>query len=52
MWHKGAQYLKKVGGIILIASIIIWALGYFPRNINFSKDYDTIKEIEKNTIRK
>jgi len=47
MWHKGAQYLKKVGGIILIASIIIWALGYFPRNINFSKDYDTIKEIEK-----
>ncbi len=30
MWHKGSQYLKKMGGIILIASIIIWALGYFP----------------------
>lgn len=32
MWHKGSQYLKKMGGIILVASVIIWALGYFPRN--------------------
>jgi ferrous iron transport protein B len=31
-WFKGAQYLKKMGTIILAASIIIWALGYFPRN--------------------
>jgi ferrous iron transport protein B len=31
MWQKGSQYLKKMGGVILIASIIIWALGYFPR---------------------
>jgi ferrous iron transport protein B len=31
MWHKALQYLKKMGGIILIASIIIWFLGYFPR---------------------
>ncbi len=30
MWEKAAQYLKKMGGVILIASIIIWALGYFP----------------------
>jgi len=30
MWEKGAQYLRKMGGIILIAVIIIWALGYFP----------------------
>ena len=29
-WDKGKQYLKKMGGIILVASIIIWALGYFP----------------------
>jgi len=32
MWHKGSQYLQKMGGIILIASVIIWALGYFPLN--------------------
>ncbi len=29
-WNKGSQYLKKMGGVILIASILIWALGYFP----------------------
>lgn len=29
-WEKGRQYLKKMGGIILVASIIVWALGYFP----------------------
>lgn len=28
-WEKGKQYLKKMGGIILVASIIVWALGYF-----------------------
>jgi len=31
-WFKGSLYLKKMGGIILVASIIIWLLGYFPRN--------------------
>ncbi len=28
-WDKGKEYLKKMGGIILVASIIVWALGYF-----------------------
>ena len=28
-WEKGKQYLKKMGGVILVASIIVWALGYF-----------------------
>ena len=31
MWEKGAQYLRKMGGVILVASIIVWALSYFPR---------------------
>lgn len=30
MWDKSAMYLKKMGTVILVASIIIWALGYFP----------------------
>jgi ferrous iron transport protein B len=30
MWEKGQQYLRKMGGIILVAVIIIWALEYFP----------------------
>ena len=32
MWSKGGQYLKKMGGIILVASIIIWGLSYYPQN--------------------
>ena len=31
MWDKGAQYLRKMGGIILVGSIVIWSLSYFPR---------------------
>lgn len=31
-WGKGVEYLKKMGGIILFASIIVWALNYFPRH--------------------
>jgi ferrous iron transport protein B len=40
MWHKGVQYLRKMGTVILLASIIIWALGYFPRNVKYSADYN------------
>lgn len=35
-WEKGAQYLKKMGGIIMIASIIIWFLGYYPDHDAYS----------------
>ena len=31
MWAKAKQYLRKMGGLILVASIIIWALSYFPQ---------------------
>ena len=29
-WEKGVQYLRKIGTTILIGSIVIWALSYFP----------------------
>jgi ferrous iron transport protein B len=32
MWQKAVQYLQKIGGVILTASVIIWALGYFPKS--------------------
>ncbi len=32
MWGKTEQYLRKMGGVILVASIIVWFLSYFPRN--------------------
>ena len=42
MWSKGSQYLRKMGTVILTASIIIWALGYYPRNVEYSVDYDRV----------
>ncbi len=31
MWERSEQYLKKIGGLILVAAIIIWFLSYYPR---------------------
>ncbi len=42
MWHKGSQYLKKMGGVILAAALIIWALGYFPLNTEKAAEYDKL----------
>ncbi len=42
MWHKGQQYLKKMGTVILVASVIIWALGYFPLHTEYSQNYDEL----------
>ena len=35
-WEKGKQYLRKMGGIILVASIVVWALVYFPHDDSLS----------------
>jgi len=40
MWMKGEHYLKKMGGVILVGSLIIWALGYFPRNNETTRELD------------
>jgi len=42
MWDKSVQYLKKMGTVILVASVIIWALGHFPTSVRYSKDYDAL----------
>ncbi|NQU33529.1 MAG: ferrous iron transport protein B [Bacteroidetes bacterium] len=39
-WYKAEQYLRKMGTIILVASLIVWALGYFPLNTNIDTKYD------------
>ena len=43
-WEKGAQYLKKMGGIIMVASILIWFLGYYPRG-----NYETVAEQQEHS---
>jgi ferrous iron transport protein B len=39
MWDRSKMFLKKMGKIILIGSIIVWVLTAFPRNIQYSVDY-------------
>ena len=55
MWDRSSQYLKKMGGPILIASIVIWFLGYFPREISWSDDinkqaYQVEMQLQNNEI--
>ncbi|HKK10741.1 MAG TPA: ferrous iron transport protein B [Bacteroidales bacterium] len=49
MWSSAHQYIKKIAGVILVASIIIWALGYFPQNVEYSRDFkNEINYLERN----
>lgn len=43
-WDKGREYLQKMGGIIFIASIIVWALNYFPRPSEQNPNPDSLLE--------
>ncbi len=42
MWDRARQFLKKMGGVILIGSIIVWVLSVFPREIQFAINYEGI----------
>ena len=48
MWGKAVQYLKKMGTIILFASILIWALGYFP--LDQKMETDSAEHLEESYI--
>jgi ferrous iron transport protein B len=41
VWFRTGLYLKKIGGVILLASMIVWVLSYFPLKVKYSKDYDS-----------
>ena len=45
MWEKAKQYLQKMGGVILLASIVIWFLEYFPRQESTERAF--ANEIER-----
>jgi len=40
MWDRSKIFLKKMGGVILIGSVVIWVLSSFPRPVQMSRDYD------------
>ncbi|OQY26962.1 MAG: ferrous iron transport protein B [Candidatus Cloacimonetes bacterium 4572_55] len=47
VWDRGSVYLKKMGGVILISSIIIWYLGEYPRTVSYSQPYqEQIQQIQ------
>ncbi len=39
MWDRSKMFLKRMGGVILVGSVIVWTLSAFPRNIEYSVDY-------------
>ena len=41
MWDRSKIFLRKMGGIILIGSTIVWFLSAFPREVTYSRDYDS-----------
>ena len=41
MWDRSKLFLKKMGGVILIGSVVIWFLSAFPQTIQFSRDYES-----------
>ena len=45
-WEKGRQYLQKMSGIILVCSMIIWFLGYFPNH----NAYESVKEQQEHSF--
>ena len=49
MWEKAKQYLHKMGGIILVGSVIIWFLGYFPKETENTSRYQYQIENVKNS---
>ena len=42
MWERSTLYLKKAGTIILAASILMWFLTTYPKDIEYAKDYDEL----------
>jgi ferrous iron transport protein B len=53
VWFRTGIYLKKIGGIILIASVIVWLLSNFPRTVSYSRDYEgEISAVEKTEMNK
>ncbi|MBQ9638640.1 MAG: ferrous iron transport protein B [Bacteroidales bacterium] len=42
-WEKGKEYLHKMGTIILAASVIVWALGYFPHHDRYATAHEQME---------
>jgi ferrous iron transport protein B len=51
VWFRTGLYFKKIGSIILIASVVVWILSNFPRTVSYSRDYSgEIARVEKSQM--
>lgn len=44
MWERGMEYLRKIGGIVLIAAVLIWSLSRFPADLHIINNFDAMVE--------
>ncbi len=51
MWDRSKMFLKKMGGIILVGSVVVWSLSAFPRNIEYSQNYTQKIDQEKKAMK-
>ncbi len=48
MWDRSKMFLKKMGGVIFIGSVVVWVLSTFPMNVSYSRNYDQmIKNVKQ-----
>jgi ferrous iron transport protein B len=48
---RTSLYFRKIGGVILLASVIVWILSNFPRSVTYSKDYSgEISSVERSGV--
>jgi len=51
VWFRTGLYLRKIAGIILLASVIVWILSNFPRSVTYSRNYQNeLSSIEKSDL--
>jgi ferrous iron transport protein B len=51
VWFRTGLYLRKISGVILLASVIVWILSNFPRTVTYSRDYTgEIAKVEKSQL--
>jgi ferrous iron transport protein B len=45
MWDRSKMFLRKMGGVILAGSVVIWVLSAFPRQVEYQVDYDAQRSV-------
>ncbi|MBO4614057.1 MAG: ferrous iron transport protein B [Bacteroidales bacterium] len=53
MWNRTWEYLKRISGIVVLGAIVVWALAYFPQNVENREDASVVEaSVETSTLAK